>query len=91
MEFRMHKSGMYYYDLHNKHFAFINTVSEIKEGYTDIQVKGAEIAKTLYAKLCYPYWKDFKWVIRSSQIKDCPVTVQDVVVALRFGARTLRH
>jgi hypothetical protein len=23
--------------------------------------------------------KDFKWVIQSSQIKDCPVTVDDVV------------
>jgi hypothetical protein len=25
--------------------------------------------------------KDFKWVIQSNQIKDCPVTVQDINVA----------
>jgi hypothetical protein len=25
---------------------------------------------------------DFKWVIRSNQIKDCPVIVQDIDVAL---------
>ena len=51
MEFRMHKSGLHYYDPRNKHFAFINTVSGNKEGYTQIQVKGAEVARTLYAKL----------------------------------------
>ena len=32
MEFRMHKSKIHYYDPRNKHFAFINTVSENKEG-----------------------------------------------------------
>ena len=57
MEFIMHKSGLHYYDPCNKHFAFINTVSGNKEGYTHIQVKGAEVARNLYAKLCYPSWK----------------------------------
>ena len=74
MEFRMHKSGLHYYDPRNKHFTFINTVSGNKEGYTQRQVKGAEVARTLYAKLCYPSWKYFKWVIRSNQIKYCTVT-----------------
>ena len=75
MEFRMHKSGLHYYDPQNKHFVFINTVSGNKEGYTQRQVKGAEVASTLYAKLGYPSWKDFKWVIRINQIKDCHVIV----------------
>ena len=64
MEFRMHKSGLHYYDPHNKYFAFINTISGNKEGYTQRNVKGAEVTRTVYAKLCYPSWKDFKWVIR---------------------------
>jgi hypothetical protein len=34
--------------------------------------------------LSYPSLKDFKWVIRSKQIKDCLVTVQDVDVALKI-------
>ena len=75
MEFRMHKIRLHYYDLRRRFFAFINTVSGNKEGYTKRQVKVAEVAMTLYAKLCYPSWKDFKWVIRSNQTKDCPVTV----------------
>ena len=51
MEFGIHKSGMDYYDPRNKHFEFINTVSENKEGYTQRQVKSAEVDRTLYAKL----------------------------------------
>ena len=45
MEFKMHKSGLHYYDPHHKHFTFINTVSGNKEGYTQRQVKGAEVAR----------------------------------------------
>ena len=89
MEFRMHKSGLHYYNPCNKHFAFINTVSGNKEGYTKRQVKGTEVARTLYAKLCYPSWKYFKWVIRSNQIKDCPVTVEDFDVALKIWGKNI--
>ena len=67
-----------------KYFSFINTVSGNKYGYTQRQIKSAEVSRTLYAKLCYPSWKDFKLVIRSNQIKDCLVTVEDVYVALNL-------
>ena len=89
MEFRMHSSGLHYYDPRREPFAFVNTVSENKEGFTKRQIKGAEVARTLYATLSYPSWKDFKWVIRSNQIKDCPVTVQDVDVALKIWGKNI--
>ena len=89
MEFRMHESGLHYYDPHNEEFTFINTVSGNKEGFTQRQIKGAEVARTLYATLSYPSWKDFKWVIRSNQIKDCPVTVQDVDIALKIWGKNI--
>jgi hypothetical protein len=64
MEFCMHKWGLHYYDPRNeKNLAFVNTVSENKEGFTKIQIKNAELARTLYKTLSYPYIKDFKWVI----------------------------
>jgi hypothetical protein len=66
MEFRMHESGLHYYDPHNDEFTFVNTVSGNKEGFTQRQIKGAEVARTLYATLSYPSWKDFKWVIQSN-------------------------
>jgi hypothetical protein len=78
MEFLMHKCGLNYYDTRNeKHLAFIKTVSENKEGFTKRHIKSAELARTL----SYPSMKDFKWVIQSNQINDCPVTVQYIDVA----------
>ena len=86
----MHESGLHYYDpRENEQLAFVNTVSENKEGFTKRQIKGAETARTLYATLSYPSMKDFKWVIRSNQIKDCPVTVQDVDVALKIWGKNI--
>ena len=79
MYFTMHSSGLHYYDPRkSEHYTFINTVSQNMEGFSKRQVKQADVARTLYAKLSYPSWKDFRWIIRSNQIKDCPVTVQDV-------------
>jgi hypothetical protein len=33
--------------------------------------------------------KDSKWVIRSNQIKDCPVTFQDIDVALNIWGKNV--
>jgi hypothetical protein len=73
----------------DKNFIFVETVSGNKQGSTQRQIKGAEVARTLYAQLSYPSWKDFKWVIRSNQIKDCPMTVQDVDVALKIWGKNI--
>jgi hypothetical protein len=74
MEFRMHESGLHIYDPRTEALMFITTVSGNKEGFTKRQINGAEVTQTLYATLGYPSWKDFKWVLQSNQIKDCPVT-----------------
>jgi hypothetical protein len=48
MEFCMHKCGLhYYYRRNEKHLAFVNTVSENREGYTKRQIKGTELARIL--------------------------------------------
>jgi hypothetical protein len=69
----------------------VNTVSGNKEGFMQRQIKGAELARTLYAMLTsYPSsWKDYKWVIQSNQIKDCPVTVQDVDNAFKIWGKNI--
>ena len=89
MVFTKHKSGLHCFDPRGKDFTFINTVSGNKEGFTQRQLKGAESAKTLYAKLGYPSMKDFKWVIQSNQIADCPVTVEDVNVAHKIWGKDI--
>jgi ribosomal protein S4E len=48
MELCMHKCGLHYYDPRNeKYLAFVNTVSENKEGFTKRHIKSAELARTL--------------------------------------------
>jgi hypothetical protein len=90
MEFRMHKCGLHYYDPRNeKHLAFVNTISEKKEGFTKRQIKSAELARTFYKTLSYPSMKDFKWVIQSNQIKDSPVTVQDINVDRKILGKSI--
>jgi hypothetical protein len=45
MEFKMHKSGLHYYDLRKEqHLNFVSTVSENKTCFTKQQIKCAEIA-----------------------------------------------
>jgi hypothetical protein len=87
-EFKMHKSGLHYYDPSKEHhMTFVNTVSENNTGFTKRQIKCAEIARNLYKT--YPSMKDFKWVIRINQIKDCPVTIQDIDVATKIWGKNI--
>jgi hypothetical protein len=78
----MHKSGLHYFDPRDSEFIFVNTVSENKAGFTKRQIKEAEVARSLYSKLNYPSWKDFKWIIR-------PVTVDHVDAALKIWRKNV--
>jgi hypothetical protein len=90
MEFKMHKSGLHYYDPRKEHhLTLVNTVSENKTGFTKPQIKCAEIARNMYKTLSYPSMKDFKWVIQRNQIKYCPVTIQDIDVATKIWGKNI--
>jgi hypothetical protein len=89
MEFRMHESGLHFYDPSDDEFNFVHTVSGNKDGFTQRQIKASELARALYATLSNPYWNDFKWIIRSNQIMDCPVTVQDVENAFKLWGKNV--
>ena len=85
----MHASGLHVYNPSKSDKIFVNTVAEYKEGYTKQQIKGAEQARVLYATLSYPSMKDFKWIILSHQIKDCPTTVKDVDIAHKIWGKNI--
>ena len=53
------------------------------------QIKEAETARKLYDTLSYPSLKDFKWVIRSNQIKNCPVTIENIDVAHKVWGKNI--
>jgi hypothetical protein len=86
----MHKSGLHYYDpMKEHHMTFVNTVSENKTRFTKRKIKCAEIARNLYKTLSYPSMKDFKWAIQSNQIKDFPMTIQDIDVATKIWGKNI--
>jgi hypothetical protein len=89
MEFWMHESRLHYFDPSDSEFIFVNTVSKNKAGFTKRQINEAEVALSLYSKLNYPSWKDFKWIIRSNQIKDSPVTVNHIDTALKIWGKNV--
>jgi hypothetical protein len=90
MEFRMHSSGLHYYDpREEKNVMFVNTVAENMSRFTKREVKAAQVAKALYATLNRPSMKDFKWIVRSNLIKDCPVTVRDIDVAISIWGKNV--
>jgi hypothetical protein len=92
MEFRMHESGLHYYDPRTRkteRMSFINTVAENKTSFSKQQIKAAEVTRSLYRTLDCLSMKDFKWIIQSHQIKDNPVTVQDVEVAISIWGKNI--
>ena len=48
-----------------------------------------EVARYLYDILIYLSAKDYKWVICSNQIKNCPVTVQDAEVVKKVQGKKI--
>ena len=65
-------------------FCFVTTVEGNIKHFTKRQIAGAEKARMLHASLGFPSQRDFKWILQSNQIVDCPVSVQDAEVAYRI-------
>jgi hypothetical protein len=82
--FKEHANGLHFFDPRQVDFAFIETVESNMQLFLKRQVARANKARSLYASLGFPSQKDFMWILRSNQIKDCPVTVKDAMVAYKI-------
>jgi hypothetical protein len=89
MEFWIDKSILHYFDPRDSKFTFVKTVSKNKAGFTNQQIKDVKVTRSLYSKLNYLSWKDFKWIIWSNQIKDCQVMVEHVDTALKIWGKNV--
>jgi hypothetical protein len=89
MPLKMHSSGLHYYNPSQEEFNFVNTVSENKGAFKKRQIASAEKARDLYASLAYPLKADYKWKLKSNQIKDCPLSVKDAKVASKNWGRNI--
>jgi hypothetical protein len=67
----------------------ISTVTENKKEFTKWQIQRAEVARSLYRKVGFPSVKDYKYVIQTNQIKDCPVTVTDIDIAFKIWGKDI--
>ena len=84
MLFKMHTSGLHYWDPFNADFNFINTVNKNKDVFTKRQIANADKSRELFASIPYPSNADYKWILKSNQIKDCPVSIKDAEVATKI-------
>jgi hypothetical protein len=63
--------------------SMLTTVEENKKFYHKRQVERAEKARNLYRVIGCPSIRDYKHIIQTNQIKNCPVTLEDIRVSER--------
>ena len=56
------------------------TTAENRNNYTTGQFERAKVARKLYHIISAPSTKNFKTILRSNRIKDCPVVEKDVYI-----------
>jgi hypothetical protein len=82
--FKEHGNGLHFFDQRQADFAFVKMVESNMRLYSKRQVAHANKARSLYASLGFPSQKDFMWILRSNQIRDSPVRVEDAMVAYKI-------
>eukprot|EP00934_Nitzschia_sp_Nitz4_P002894 Nitzschia sp. Nitz4//scaffold489_size5144//2753//5083//NITZ4_009231-RA/size5144-processed-gene-0.2-mRNA-1//1//CDS//3329552900//2884//frame0 len=78
------QNGLYYLDTtitQPDETVLVNTVEDKRDSYTDADYSRAVIARKLLIKIGRPSIKDFKHIIQSRAIPNCPVTIRDVRMA----------
>ena len=58
--------------------SLLNTVEENKSLYTKGQIQRADAARKLYRVIGHPSIRDYKNIIQTNQIKNCPITIEDI-------------
>ena len=73
-----------------KKIMLVEMIKENMEGFSSEEITRAKRARKLYHSLGAPSTTNFKYLIKSNQIKNCPVTVKDIDNAEKYLERTLR-
>jgi len=86
VHFKCSDEGLYYHDVDNRAITLVTTVEGNKEGYSERQIKQAELARKIYAMVGRPSPKDFMAMIKTGTLKNVPITAADVLAANKiFG------
>ena len=79
MCFVMHPNRLHYYDPNQKHeLTMVQTVKDMSEGYSDIQIMKAKGAHKFQAKVSHPSTRNLKNIVKTNMIANRPVTVADI-------------
>ena len=95
VKFERSPEGLYYYNLpttyisqlqecnnkNNEKQQLITTVAENRANFSTQQFERAKVARKLYHNIGAPTIKNFKLILQSNMIKNCPVTIEDVNIA----------
>ena len=84
MVFKMHHSGLHFYDPKRDDFSFVVTVADNMKLFSKREVVGAEKARSLEAGLAFPSASDYQWILKSNQVQECPVTPDDAKHATKI-------
>ena len=87
LEFKASDFDLYYYDLNiDPNFSFLQTVAENKFPYSSRQFHRAKLAREVYHSIGNPSMDDFKRIVRTNGLRNCPVTMEDINIAEKiFG------
>jgi hypothetical protein len=77
-------NGLHFFDPRQADFTFVETVESNMQLFSKWQVARMDKARSHYASLRFPSKQDILWILRFNQIKDCPVTVKDAMVAYKI-------
>ena len=72
MKFKMHQSGLHFYDPKREEFAFVVTVLDNMNMFSKRQIVGAEKARSLQAALGYLSDNHMKWILKSNPSQQMP-------------------
>ena len=78
VHFVMHPDGLHCHDTKNRQPTMVSTVKEESEGFSKRQFKQAKAARHFQGKVRHPSTQDFKSIVKSNLIVNCPVTAEDI-------------
>ena len=83
------RTGIYRYDNSGKDFCFNQTVAENKMLFSKRQIDQANAARKLYHAIGNPSTRDFRSMLRSNMIRNCPITEEDVKIAEKIYGKDI--
>ena len=100
IKFPRSAEGLYYYRVSDNYkktikdmqgHNFVEMIKENMEGYSKEEIERARRARKLYHSIGAPSIKNFKYLIKSNQIRNCPVTTIDIENAEKIFGKDVAY